>query len=258
MGHHLYARSGSPWCPACDLPGMPVVVSLTRREREKLARRSEILEAARAVFAEKGYVGATLEEIAHRAQFGKGTLYNYFDGGKEGILRTILDQMYGDLVGITNDHFSPARLSATPMRQLFHDYLVNIFSYYHRHIDVFLIVLKEAHRLMLADEQSLSHYFSEQRVRVLDALRPPLEYGMATGQLRVLPVDALGELILGNIKGCQLHACMAARGVPEPDCPRLVPETQADLLTTILFDGMRAPDAPDQRVSPTNGPRLNP
>ncbi|NNE70602.1 MAG: helix-turn-helix transcriptional regulator, partial [Rhodothermales bacterium] len=48
----------------------------SRRERERLARRREILDAARTVFAERGFVGATLEEIASRAEFGKGTLYN--------------------------------------------------------------------------------------------------------------------------------------------------------------------------------------
>lgn len=223
---------------------MPLVVPSSRRERERLVRRSEILEAARTVFAEKGYVGATLDEIAQRAQFGKGTLYNYFDGGKEGILRTILDQMFGDLSGIADERFSPERLSSMPMRQLFHDYLVAVFSYYHRHVDVFLIVLKEAYRLMLADDDSLSRYVAEQRIAVLESLRPALEYGMDTGQLRRLPVDALGEMILGNIKGCQLHACMSARFGENHDPSDLLPEKQADLLTTILFDGMRAPDAP--------------
>ena len=53
-----------------------------------------VLDAARTVFAEKGYADATLEEIAQRAEFGKGTLYNYFEGGKEEILFAVFDDLY--------------------------------------------------------------------------------------------------------------------------------------------------------------------
>ena len=52
---------------------------LSRRERERLARRNDILAAARKVFAAKGYDRATLDEIAHEAEFAKGTLYGYFE-----------------------------------------------------------------------------------------------------------------------------------------------------------------------------------
>ncbi|MCP4230439.1 MAG: TetR family transcriptional regulator, partial [bacterium] len=46
---------------------------LSRRERERLARRNDILAAARKVVAAKGYDRATLDEIAHEAEFAKGT-----------------------------------------------------------------------------------------------------------------------------------------------------------------------------------------
>jgi len=71
--------------------------SLSRKERERLLRREAMLDAAKSVFAEKGYTKATLEEIAHRAEFGKGTLYNYFPGGKEQILIAVFDQLYAGL-----------------------------------------------------------------------------------------------------------------------------------------------------------------
>ena len=64
---------------------------LSRRDREKLFKRSEILLSAQEVFAEKGFAQATLEEIATRAEFGKGTLYNYFPGGKQEILLAIFE-----------------------------------------------------------------------------------------------------------------------------------------------------------------------
>lgn len=202
-----------------------------------------MLDAARVVFAEKGYDGATIDEIAHRAQYGKGTLYNYFEGGKESLLRAILDKMYDDLRAITSSSFAPERLAAEPLRPLFYAFLVRVFSYYHEHLDVFLILLKEAYRLILADEQRMASYFATQRDELVASLRPALEHGVSSGQLRDLPIDALGQIILGNIKGCQLHACLASRNTTGGCRPDVSPEAQAQLLTTLLFDGMLRTEA---------------
>jgi len=43
------------------------------------ARRNQILDAAAAVFAEKGFHRATTKEIAKTAGVSEGTIYNYFD-----------------------------------------------------------------------------------------------------------------------------------------------------------------------------------
>ena len=41
-------------------------------------KRERILDAARAVFAEKGFAGAVIADIAVRADIGKGTVYEYY------------------------------------------------------------------------------------------------------------------------------------------------------------------------------------
>lgn len=56
------------------------------RKKEALARkRMEIIDAAAALFYEKGVKGVTVPEIAKAADFGVGTLYRIFPGGKEEI-----------------------------------------------------------------------------------------------------------------------------------------------------------------------------
>lgn len=57
--------------------------ALSRKERERLAHRREILEAAERVFARNGYRGATVEQIAQEAEFAVGTLYNFFRSKEE-------------------------------------------------------------------------------------------------------------------------------------------------------------------------------
>ena len=46
---------------------------------QKIAKRKqEILRSAASVLAEKGYHGATMEEIAAKLLLTKGSMYNYF------------------------------------------------------------------------------------------------------------------------------------------------------------------------------------
>ncbi len=60
-----------------------------RWRRRKTARPSEIAAAALEVFAEKGYAGARLDEIAARAGISKGALYLYFET-KEELFRAVV------------------------------------------------------------------------------------------------------------------------------------------------------------------------
>ncbi|HYE11531.1 MAG TPA: TetR/AcrR family transcriptional regulator [Patescibacteria group bacterium] len=53
-------------------------MSLSRKERERLVRESEILAAAEKLFIEKGFDNTTMDEIAKAAEFTKRTVYQYF------------------------------------------------------------------------------------------------------------------------------------------------------------------------------------
>src|SRR5919108_1622468 len=53
--------------------------------------REELLEAAAAVFAEKGFQAASVDEIAERARFSKGALYWHFDS-KDDLFFALLEE----------------------------------------------------------------------------------------------------------------------------------------------------------------------
>ena len=103
---------------------------ISRRERERMMRRDEMLQAAQAVFAEKGYAQATIDEIAHRAEFGKGTLYNYFPGGKEDILYAIFDELYDTICGRIAAAFREAAATDRPFRETFRDAMEATFTFF--------------------------------------------------------------------------------------------------------------------------------
>ena len=61
----------------------------SRREREKLLQRQEILAVALTLFSEKGYHNVSMQEVAGKAEFAIGTLYKFFQN-KEDLYRVLV------------------------------------------------------------------------------------------------------------------------------------------------------------------------
>ena len=55
------------------------------------ARRAQLIEVGRGVFAERGYEATSVEEISARAKVSKPILYDHF-GGKEGLYAVVVDR----------------------------------------------------------------------------------------------------------------------------------------------------------------------
>ncbi len=64
---------------------------VTRVRMTGAERRQQLLDVARSLFAEKGFDGTSVEEIAHRANVSKPVVYEHF-GGKEGIYAVVVDR----------------------------------------------------------------------------------------------------------------------------------------------------------------------
>ncbi|MGZ5394135.1 MAG: TetR/AcrR family transcriptional regulator, partial [Mycobacterium sp.] len=54
-------------------------------------RRHQLIDIARSLFAERGYEGTSIEEIAQRANVSKPVVYEHF-GGKEGLYAVVVDR----------------------------------------------------------------------------------------------------------------------------------------------------------------------
>ena len=70
---------------------------IERKEREKEARRNQILDAAERVFQTKGVQPATMDDIAHDAEIAKGTIYLYYRNKDElqlGVMLRAMDMMH--------------------------------------------------------------------------------------------------------------------------------------------------------------------
>ena len=68
-----------------------------RWTRRKDERAPEILEAALACFAAKGFAGTRMDDIAARAGITKGTIYLYFES-KEAVFKALARQSIGERI----------------------------------------------------------------------------------------------------------------------------------------------------------------
>jgi AcrR family transcriptional regulator len=73
------------------MPARPAAVPERRRDPERT--RTEILEVATREFADRGYAGARVDEIAARMRTTKRMIYYYF-GGKEQLFIAVLERAY--------------------------------------------------------------------------------------------------------------------------------------------------------------------
>lgn len=67
---------------------------LSRREREKLAQRREMLAAALDLFSERGYHNVSMHTIAEKSEFAIGTLYKFFSNKEELYQALILEKFF--------------------------------------------------------------------------------------------------------------------------------------------------------------------
>ena len=222
---------------------MPVSTTngkLSRRERERQMRRREILEAAQAVFAEKGYSHATLDEVAQRAEYAKGTLYNYFEGGKEDILFAIFDGIYDDMCRLISEAFAPETMADRSFREALHGLIITWVAFFVERQELFMILVKEAYRMVFDDDPGKASYFQMHSERMVNALIPALETAMESGELKKLPPHAVAHMVLGNLKGIQMHLCLQENDEAKADTVMGSSQAAADFLTTMLCDGLMA------------------
>jgi AcrR family transcriptional regulator len=68
-------------------------------------RRRQLIEVGRRVFAERGFDGTTVEDLAAKAKVSKPVVYEHF-GGKEGLYAVVVDREVHALLTVITDALS--------------------------------------------------------------------------------------------------------------------------------------------------------
>lgn len=147
------------------------VVKMKRKQDKKqrsgrltaTARRAQLIEVGRSVFAESGYEATSVEEIAARASVSKPILYSHF-GGKEGLYAVVVDREIERILS----SIASAVSSGSP-RQRIEKAALAYLTYVRDHPEGFAVLLRDAPKqssempaLMFDLADRISGVFTEQ------------------------------------------------------------------------------------------------
>jgi len=172
---------------ATDVPtGTGASDGATRTQAQRRARtRGALIEAARAMFAERGYAGAGREEIVERAGVTRGAMYHHFNS-KEALFQAVFEAVEQELC---NAIAISAMASVDPIEQL--RLGAQAFLEAAATGEVRRIVLLDAPAVLPVEvRRQLSERYGLGMIR--DALRRADD----AGRLRVGPVDELALIVM--------------------------------------------------------------
>ncbi|WP_375503989.1 TetR family transcriptional regulator [uncultured Jatrophihabitans sp.] len=118
-------------------------VRMTGRER-----REQLIAIGRALFAEKGYDGASIEEVSARAGVSKPVVYEHF-GGKEGLYAVVVDREMADLLERLT-----ASMADGHAYELVEQAALALLTYIEEETDGFRILARDSPVTSVSDETS--------------------------------------------------------------------------------------------------------
>ena len=102
------------------------------------ARREQLIAIARGLFAERGFDGTSIEEIAARAAVSKPVVYEHF-GGKEGLYAVVVDREVRSLLTMMQDALTGGR-----PRVLLEQAALALLDYIEQSPDGFRILVRDS------------------------------------------------------------------------------------------------------------------
>jgi len=183
-----------------------------RRERERGARRRVILDAAKAVFDERGFLNATMEEIAERSELAVGTLYRYFQSKEELYVSLLFEAMEMFRQGIEG-----ARGSGEPPNEQLRAVWRFFYTFYREQPESYraLMFLRNEglSDVISADViQEINQRAGENFRRVAEIVQSGVDAGLYRADLDARGVvDVLWSLLMGLVQLIETRRNLGAR-----------------------------------------------
>jgi AcrR family transcriptional regulator len=200
-------------------------MSEPRYQRRKEDRPQEITAAAFSVFAEKGYSGARVEEVAKRAGVSKGLLYLYFRT-KEELFKAVVKSVVVRRVDALLEVVETTELSSEELiRGPLLDFMKRVPG------SPIGIVIK----LLIAEGQRhpdlVDYYWDNVVSKGLKAISRFIERGVARGEFRESVVSDLPQLILAPMMLSMIWRLVFTKR--DLDTDKLM-ETQIDMVLAYI------------------------
>ena len=202
-----------------------------RRQRinDPEGTRLNIVEIATAEFADKGFSGARVDDIASRTKTSKRMIYYYF-GGKEGLYIAVLEAAYRSIRSIETALDLGHQQPEHALRAL----IGFTFDYQNAHPEFVRLVMNE--NILNGAYLARSKEIQRLNATVIDALRDLITRGQREGVFRrdVDPVDlhmSLSALCFFNVANRATVSTIFKRDMASP---RALTARRAQVIETIL------------------------
>lgn len=207
-----------------DKPDLSPSPELSRRERRTQQRRTEIVNAATQIFAQKGYAATTTKDIAEAVDLSESSLYSYFHSKRE-ILMAVIKQHRMDVDDLL-DKMNHAVDSTA---------LVNMVEHMLDHFFETTTTTRAALGEAWVDSDVYA-MIDERMARARQLLKVFLQNQIQAGVFRPLDPEIFAHLILGMYAGLILPFLYGNRPVPSPESRR----AYAEALVSLLYNGVLA------------------
>ena len=170
------------------------VVSAKNNEKSQLVekRRREILDAARHIFAEKGFRVATIDDIANFLTIGKGTIYRYFKDKKALFIAVFEDGMQQ----LMTTMYSNIDAVATPDGRV-RCAMKTFFEFFDKNPDLVEIGMQVRSEFKDEHKRVFMSLYQDYIVRIQNNLRA----GIAQGIFREMDVEKTAEAMSATTQG---------------------------------------------------------
>jgi TetR/AcrR family fatty acid metabolism transcriptional regulator len=205
-----------------------------RKQDSKAERRTEILQAARQVFARKGYEPATLEAVAREAGLAKGTLYLYFKNKEDLYFHTLL-HLVESLQACILGQVERSAGALDKMRAI----ALGQFDFFIRHRDTLQLFAPFSNPSLARLHKRLIAPMMEKWTTYVRRVTELVEEGQRTGALRrdIEPRDIALSFIGMTNQAAQALVRFGAAG-PRAEEPQETPERMAGTIMRILVEGV--------------------
>lgn len=165
------------------------------RDLQQERRRESILQAAREVFSRLGFAVATVEDVAQRADIGKGTLYLYFRSKEEIYLACLLEEVH-ELMRQSSEEINRAAGFRAKLRALFRIR----FEFCEKH-EAFYRIYQAEYSTLFTKSRGMPKEFRVLLMKSLDFITSVIEQAMAAGEIRHVPARSAASAVLDIARG---------------------------------------------------------
>lgn len=161
-------------------------------EKTNHEKRTEILESAAKLFSESGFERTTVDEIAAKANVGKGTIYLYFQN-KEDIFLAIMEEGLAKLINL----FKLITESGSFIQQM-REIIMTHFKFIEDNQDFYKILLKEQVGLNLHHENTENNLTCLHQ-SLYELITNFIRKGMKEGYVKPGPLDSYVAAVSGMV-----------------------------------------------------------